>query len=566
MSLPTNNNHIAIVGTGFAGSALLIHTLLKIADDSTIHAPVKIIMFERKPEQLHAGLAYSKAPEYHHHNLNIGARRVNPFPAGTIPDGFPTFLQYIQQQSTKRPELENAPTNPPRQLFGEYIQHLVTLAITKVGNKAQIETQFKDVVNVEETPQGARIDLADGTQTTAAHVILATGFQDAIAPKFARAAEKSSSFLSAPYSLAANDFFKKVLKDAKPDVLIIGTGLTAMDCACRLLNSGFKGQITMMSRRALMHTPYAPTPVQEYVSKKLRGEPRPDIELPFTKKLPGFLAAKTTKKLIKSVVKEFAELTNSGYTSEEILNYWERFVPMMVKKLPHADIAGLLAANDVLITTTRVGVTPDIGVTIRQAVEDGQVRISSGSIHDVQERNGKVICQYTAGDGKVSITLGTQFNAQAQRKQEASHDYVISAMGNTIIYDPAISEIRNPLWNNLLTRGKATPHWTKVGVAVTDQFALLDKFGRASPSISVMGVPVAGHMMVTSYPYPEKAGAGGRLGPPAMNVPGITGAIDAFLSTEYKSLTKDLRDKQTLINDTKRDLSPVMLWHKKLGV
>lgn len=532
---------IAIVGTGFAGSAMLIHTLLKIADDPAITAPVHIVMLERKPEQLYSGLAYGKAPAFADHNLNIGAKRVNPFPAGKIPPGFPTFMEYLQSREQERPELD-MPCNPPRQVFGDYIKHLVGLAVEKAGAKAHVETHFKDAVDIRETKTGVRILSADGSHMDAAHVVLATGFQEAIAPKFARAAEKSGHFLAAPYSREANGFYDRVMKKPKSDVLIIGTGLTAMDAAARLIKSGFKGKITMMSRRALMHKPYEPTPVAEYKEKRLRGEPRPEAELPFTKQPPQFLRARSAKGLAAAVFSEFKQLSAQGYTSEEILNYWERFVPAVAKKIPHSDLAGLLAANDVLITTTRVGVTPDIGVTISDAVARGQLAISSGSIHDVQQRNGKMVCQYTPGDGSVSITLGTVFNAHAPRRQEAVHDFVISAMGNTVNYDPRTSEIRHPLWKKLIDSGKAAPHWTKMGVAVTDSFAMVGRDGKASSHISVIGVPVAGHMMVTAYPYVEKPGAGGRLGPPAMNVPGITGGVLAFLSAEYENLTRGFRN------------------------
>ena len=532
---------IVIVGCGFSGSSVLIHTLLKIADDQTLTKPVKILMLEKKPEQLHASLAYGKAPEFHQHNLNIGSKRVNPFPAGKNPPGFPTFMQYIQDIAKTKPEMNACVTNPPRQLFGDYIHHLVGLALEKAGAKAQVETVYKTATALTETATGATLACSDGTKIRAAHVVLATGFQDALAPKFAKAVEGSSYFLETPYSQKANAFFDKVAADKGAHVLIIGTGLTAMDTADRLLKSGFEGQITMMSRRALMHKPYEPTPVAEYIEKKLRGEPRPESELPFTKNPPKFMAARTVEGMTRAVISEFSKLTRQGYTSEEIIGYWERFVPAVAKKFPKADLAGLLAANDVLITTARVGVTPDVGTSIRKAVEEGTIRISSGAIHDVREVAGKMHCVYTPGDGSVSLTLKTKFNAHAPRKDVAVHDYIFSAMGNTVAYDPKKSEIRDPLWKGLLETGKATSHWTKMGVSVADDFSLLDRQGRASEHVSVIGVPVAGHMMVTSYPYPEKPGAGGRLGPTAMNVAGITGATLSFLDQSYDRLMEDYR-------------------------
>ncbi|MDE1152658.1 MAG: FAD/NAD(P)-binding protein [Micavibrio sp.] len=536
---------IVIVGCGFAGSSVLMHTLLKIAADETLTKPVKIVMLERKPKQLHAGLAYGKEPEYRKNNLNIGSKRVNPFPAGKNPPGFPTFVQYIQELSDKNPEMKACLTNPPRQLFGDYVHHMVGLAIEKAGAKAQVETLYKNVTGLEETATGTKVSCSDGTKINASHVVLATGFQDALAPKFARGVASSPRFLETPYSAKANNFFDKVCDDKKATALIIGTGLTAMDTAVRLINSGFKGSITMMSRRALMHKPYEPTPVQEYVEKKLRGEPRPEGDMPFTKEQPKFMRARTVPGLVRSAISEFRELTKQGYTSEEIIGYWERFVPAMSQKFPKADLAGLLAANDVLITTARVGVTPDVGATIQKALESGQVKISSGTIHDVQQRGNKMMCAFTPGDGTVTLSLKTQFNAQAPRKQYAEHDYIFSAMGNSVTYDPKNTDILDPLWKGLMDSGKATPHWTKMGITVTNDFSLMDKAGAASANISVIGVPVAGHMMVSSYPYPEKPGAGGRLGPTAMNVAGITGATLAFLDQKYDKLTANFHKAPT---------------------
>ena len=381
---------------------------------------------------------------------------------------------------------------------------------------------------------------------TACNVVLATGFQDALAPKFAAAAAKSLRFMETPYSLKANGFFDRVCSDEDAqNVMIIGTGLTAMDAAVRLKKSGYNGTITMMSRRAIMHKPYEPTPADEYMHGKLRGEPRPEAELEFTKHPPHFLKANTTEDLVRSVVREFSTLTGKhGYLPEEVLAYWERFVPDVAKKFPHADFGALIHANEVLITANRAGVTPDIGVAINEMLESGQLQVRAAAVTKLTEENDKMVCHFNPMDGEVSFRAKNEFNAKAPDPQTTQFDYVISAMGNTASYNPVSSEILDPLWGDLMKSGKATPHWTKMGVAVADNFSLIDAEGNASQHISVIGVPVAGHMMVTPYKYPEKPGAGGRLGPMALNVTGITGATLAFMETEYDRLVGGFRGKE----------------------
>ncbi|MFN7113453.1 MAG: FAD/NAD(P)-binding protein [Alphaproteobacteria bacterium] len=533
-----------IVGCGFAGTSVLLHTLLRVADDPSITAPVDIRIVERREEQKHAGLAYGKAPDYKKHNLNIGAKRVNPFPAGAQPEGFPTFVDYIQDLSKKNPEMRVCLTNPPRQLYGDYLQHLVGLAVDKAGSKVRVSYVMAQATRVNEHKNHTTITL-DGNETIkCAHVVLATGFQDALAPKFAAAAANSPRFIETPYSKSANDFFAHVCQHKNSDVLVIGTGLTSMDIAARLINSGHEGKITMMSRRALMHKPYEETPVEEYIATRLRGEPRPESELPFTKTPPAFMQAETVPAFVKAVIKEFKQLTRQGFTSEEVITYWERFVPQIAEKLPKDQLAKLFAQHDVLLTTSRVGVTPDIGRTVRQAMQSGRIKVVSASIQSIREVNGKMETLYNPSPSPENLItrIASVLNLKSAPAQRVGvHDFVFSGMGNSISYDPEKSVVRDPLWRDLLENGKAKPHWTKAGVTVTNGFSLVDTDGRAAKGISVIGVPVAGHMTVTAYKYPERPGAGGRIGPTALNVAGITGATLAFLDQNYDRLMQGFR-------------------------
>lgn len=542
-SQPVAQKPIVIVGCGFAGTSVLLHTLLRVAEDKTLKAPVNIQILERKEEQKHAGLAYGKAPEYKKHNLNIGAKRVTPFAAGQKPDGFPTFVEYIQDLSKKDPTMSVCLTNPPRQLFGDYLQHLVSLAVEKAGSKAKVSYVMRRATGVEEKPGSTTVTLEDGGKIDAQHVVLATGFQDALAPTFAKAAAGSTRFLETPYAQHSNAFFDKVCADKNSNVLIIGTGLTAMDIAARLLHSGHEGKITMISRRGLMHKPYCDTPVAEYVAGKLRGEPRPEAEMPFTKQPPKFIEEFTTAGALKAMQKEFKQLTSQGFTSEEIITYWERFLPEMAARLPKAETAALLSKHDVLLTTARVGVTPETGKLVENAILSGRITVQSGTIHDVREQNGQMHCAYSPSAkptllGKLAAAFGL---AHGPVQKTAVHDYIFSGMGNSTSLDPTRTEIKDPLWRDLLDKGKATPHWTKSGVTVTNGFSLVDRDGKPSKGISVIGVPVAGHMIVTAYKYPERPGAGGRIGPTALNVVGITGATLAFLDQNYDRITENAR-------------------------
>lgn len=545
-----NTKPIVIVGGGFAGTTMLTHTLLRIAEDPTITKPVKILMVERHEEQMHGGVAYSKGANYKKHNLNAGAMSMDMFPGNEPPPGFPSFVQYIQQKAESDPDALDHLINPSRQLVSQYITDMLDIAKEKVGIKAEVEVALRKATKIEQLPEGGtRVEFGDGSSIDSCHTILATGFQEAAAPRFARNVADHPRFMDQPYAAKANPFYDEVCKDPEAKTLIIGTGLTAMDIAARMINSGYKGEITMMSRRGLMHKTYEDTPPHEYLANQaMRGEARSVDQLDISKTRPKFLEADTTGELVREIVKEFNELRSQGYTSPEILIYWERFVPDVCAKFPHKDLAALFADHEALITSSRVGVTPNTGLTVRHGIETGQIKVAMGAIKDISEgEDGKLKATYNPADGDVSM-VRTQFNAAENRTQTAAYDYVFSAMGNTSNYAVPPEHIADPLWRNLLEEGKAKPHWTKSGIEVSRDFSLVDEQGKASACVTVIGVPVAGHMMTTAYAYPHAPHiSGGKLGPNALGAMTISSEVKMVLDAKYSTMTADYRPEEPAV-------------------
>lgn len=545
MSESDEKKPIAIIGGGFAGTSLLIHTLLRIADDTTLTEPVKITLVERMPEQLHGGVAYSKGAKYGGHNLNAGAHSMDMFPGREPPPGMPGFIDYIKMRAAEHPEVMDAVTNPPRQMVNDYLQYMLALAKDKAGAKAQVEETLKQATHLVENKDGScTISFSDGSTLEACHANLTTGFQEAVAPKFAKDVADDKRFMDQPYAGKANAFYDDILANQKPDtkVLIVGTGLTAMDIAARLINQGYKGQIEMVSRRGLMHKTYEKTEPEEYLALgHMRGEARPIEELGFSKTRPAFLDAETVGDLVKGIVSEFTSLRAQGYTSPEILMCWERHVPEIAEKFPKPLLADLFRKHEALITSSRVGVTPNTGITVREGIQSGQIVVSNGTIKNVQPGPDGLIVSVNPGNESVSYNQAA-FNSAQNRTEEKTYDYVFSAMGNTLNFTGPASDIKDPLWRGLLEDGKATPHWTSAGISVDKQFSLLDKDGNASENISVLGVPVAGHMMVTAYPYPHAPEVqGGKLGPNALGAMTISNEIKMLLDAKYQEMTAGYR-------------------------
>jgi len=239
----------------------------------------------------------------------------------------------------------------------------------------------------------------------------------------------------------------------------------------------------------------------------------------------------------KAIIREFRELLAQGYSSEEIMGYWEKFVPDVCAKFPdkREKIAELLSENSVLFTTLRVGVTPDIGKTIRQAIKDKKVKIVAASIQDIRKINKGLECDYTRT--AKGLTLQEAGREAAEKSVVTERfDYVFSGMGNATDFRAPVVRQLDHLWTDLMEKGLSVPHWTKSGVAVSPDFSLINAQGRADPDISA-------HMTVSKYPYVEKPGAGGRLGPASLNIPCITVACKHLLDSKYKDMVAPFKKK-----------------------
>lgn len=536
-----------IVGAGFAGTATALHFLLKAAEDPDLSAdaPLKLTLVERYPAQMHGGIAYGRVPAFEY-NLNLSSKRVSPFAAGQKPDDLPAFEEFILGRAKDDPDFADNLVNPSRPVYGQYLQTLVDAAVERTNGKVVLERKYDEAVDVNETQAGTSITFKSGETMEAAHVMLATGFKEAVMPKFAFNAAAHPQFLDYPYSDQANRFFDKLLngKNNAPDksTLVLGTGLSAMDTVIRLLDGGYQGKITMLSRKAQFHPTYKTFLDKSYMEAGLQGEPRPPDSLPFTQKEPDFMESvrdgATPQRVFKEMLYEFRKRQREGYTSEEVLSHWEKSVPELFERMPE-ETNKFLAVNETLINLLRVGTTPEITEKIFAAIDSGQIDVIGGTVKNISAGNHGFGVQYVLND-KLGRPLP---DAAPQRRQ---FDTLISGIGNSTKYDLPPEQIADPLWRKLREKNGFQGHVLRDGVAVEYDFTLKNGDGNAYKNVSAVGSHISGHMNITSYPYPEKNGSGARLGAFTLNISGILGAAIAFTDMKYD----DIKAKMTPTPDT----------------
>ena len=205
----------AVIGGGLSGALQAIHLLREGAR--------RVVLIERAriPGR---GVAYgTDRPE---HLLNVPARRMSAFP--DEPDHFVCW--YAERGGT-------AEDFAPRMLFGDYVVALLGEA------GAGLEIVRGEAVDVD----GADVVLADGRRIAAETVVLAPGNLPPATPRGIDPEALGELWIGDPWAGATAEGLGE-----GDTILLIGTGLTAIDAALTLEANGFGGRILALSRRGLV--------------------------------------------------------------------------------------------------------------------------------------------------------------------------------------------------------------------------------------------------------------------------------------------------------------------------
>ena len=216
---------VAIVGAGFSGTLLAINLLEQ--DD------VEVLLIERDRQRMGAGVAYS-SPDADH-LLNVRAGNMSAFP--DRPNHFCDWLAARGLGCDK--------AFVSRATYGRYLRETLAQAMEKYGRRLQLVDD--EVLDIAEHGGKVTLGLVNGGLIEADKVALAIGnLPPHDHPAIARTG-------LAPLHYVGDPWAGPLTEGLEPDatVLVVGTGLTAVDVVLRLASSGFAGRIVAMSRRGL---------------------------------------------------------------------------------------------------------------------------------------------------------------------------------------------------------------------------------------------------------------------------------------------------------------------------
>ncbi len=399
--------HVAVVGAGASGAIQALQ-LLKAGTGR-----VTLIERARTPGR---GVAYSTTRG--EHLLNVHARRMSPFV-----DDPGHFARWFEARGGHEEGFA------PRMDYGAYLAGLVA----DVGERLEIVRG--EAVDVA---PGETVILADGRRIDADAVILAPGNFPPATPPGIDPAALGAFWVGDPW---AGDMLAGLGEN--DTILLVGTGLTAVDVAITLETSGFGGRIVALSRRGLL--PRSHGPREEDVAPATGLPATCSALLRQVRACGGEIGWRGAVHALRSVTQDLwmaAGREERRRFLRHLRPWWE---------------------------VHRHRIAPEIGATIEAMQADGRLQAIAGKIMSAQADGDAAIVAYRPrGAGDV------------QRLRVAR---LINCTGPEM----DISRAGDPLLSALLASGRLRLDPLRIGLDVDPACAAIDAHGNVSDSLSVIG-------------------------------------------------------------------------------
>ena len=433
---------VAIVGGGASGVLTAVHLLRR-------RAPVRIVLLEEGP-LLGRGVAYGISCDAH--LLNVPAVGMSAYP-----DDPRHFLRWARE---RHPDV-HAGAFLPRRLYGEYLEWCLQDEIAGARRRTPFTAVQGRVVGVAAGPAGAGLRLADGETIWASQVVLAMGNS---VGEHGGGAEAGG----------VRDAWQPGLTDSLPGgrpIVLIGTGLTAVDVILSLENAGFSGPIHAISRRGLL--PQAHRALASEQGVALAAVPPGVAPV-------GLAQPDRARQLLAAVRAEIRVAAALGHDWRTVVDGLRPRTQGLWAALPEAEQARLHRHALRYWEVHRHRMAPEIAERVDGLRQAGRLQISAGRI--------------------LSIRPTTQGAAVTVRLRGGRADAVLEAGAVIRCTGPreALDTVGDPLLDGLFAVGDARPGPLGLGLAVDAEGRLLDRAGRPSEVLSAIGPLRRGTLLETT--------------------------------------------------------------------
>ncbi len=427
---------LVIVGAGFSGALTAVH-LLRAAGGH----PLRLLLIERRT-RMARGLAYSTSDD----NLLLNVPVGNMSALADEPNHFLDYCRAID------PSI-NAGSFVSRRIYGDYLERTLQQAererprtLTRLhGEAVAIRRGNSSRANDSFRLNGSHrfeIELADRSRVSADRVVLALGYSGSNRLD-ASVADHLVGDGWNPQTIAAID-------GGRP-VLIVGSGLTAIDTAFRLTSRNDDCRLLMVSRRG--HLPRA---------HRTRPQPPP------ASAFPAYLQAiaPTARAHLRAIRAEVARRADGNW--RDVINELRPYTPELWQRLPSAQRRQFLRHLAGYWDIHRHRLAPLAAQRLHAMLRRGQLQVVAGRIRSVQRQHDGVRVEIRERGGDLRIV-----DAAA----------AINCTGPNYDIDAATA----PLIAQLRDDGYLRADALKMGIDVDDDSRVIGRDGRAVDGLHYIG-------------------------------------------------------------------------------
>jgi uncharacterized NAD(P)/FAD-binding protein YdhS len=424
---------VAIVGSGFCGTMLAVR--LGLLGDT---AP-RIALIDGAGS-FGKGIAFGTTrPE---HLLNVPVGKMSAFPEA--PEH---FLNWLRTNGNAVADLgirdAQAADFVPRAAYGRYLCALLEQAVAPYDRITKVARR---VVDIAEHDDDLELAFDDGTTLRARHCVLAVGNETPLDPPAA-----IPSFLRSP-AYERNPWSHSLAEklDAAQDVLLIGSGLTAIDVALTLEARNPRARVIMISRRGRL--PQAHAPVQ-----------------PFAADLSEINGRRSVVEVSRALRSQVRRAHAIGSDWRAVVDGLRPHTQRIWRELPHDAKRRFLRHARPLWEIHRHRAAPAVDAAVRRMLASGVLEVHAGRLAALSDRSGRALAF---------------FERSGDRKAVALHaDVVVNCTGPRGDY----ARSDEPLWCNLIARGAVRPDSLGLGIDVNNAGAAIGVDGRASEKLFAIG-------------------------------------------------------------------------------
>ncbi|MEQ1508057.1 MAG: FAD/NAD(P)-binding protein, partial [Myxococcota bacterium] len=420
-----HGRRVVIVGGGFCGAALAAHLL------ATGRPGWRITVIERA-DRVGPGVAYGTTDPVHRLNVPAGRMGLDP----EDPGGFVRWARARGLAVTDGALV-------PRSWYGDYLTDALADAIRTAPGKLRLVRGT--ATGVRGGRAGREVVLADGTAVPADDVVLATGHLAPIVPTAI-----PDALLDDP-RVVRDPWASGALRIDRDDrVLIVGTGLTAVDVILTLRSRRHRGLVLAVSPGGRWPASHLPDPATPPI------ELEPPIGAPIDAVVDWYRA---------TVARQAA----AGVPFQRVVDAIRPFVPALWAALPPEERARFVARYRRSWERVR-----------HRAAAEALGQLEGWRASGALVTRAATLARVTVHGSELVVTLARTGTGALESR---AVDRVVLCTGA----DPDLRRGGNPIVDDRSAAGELTRDPLRLGAATDPDGRALDAHGRAVPDLWVLG-------------------------------------------------------------------------------